>query len=76
MTALADGFQFSPQAADDALFQPGNVTLGDAQLVGYLFLGVLSLTVQAKDGHIHRTAFRRSGKQRRQPQTGGGCAAQ
>ncbi len=27
-------------------------------------------------GHIHRTAFRRSGKQRRQPQTVAGCAEQ
>ena len=27
-------------------------------------------------GHIHRTAFRRSGKQRRQPQTAAGCAEQ
>lgn len=34
-------FQVPAQPVDDALFQPGYVGLGDAQVVGHLLLGVL-----------------------------------
>ena len=36
---------------DDALLQPGDVGLGDAQLVGHLLLGVLLAGAQAKAQH-------------------------
>lgn len=44
------------QTADDALFEPGNIALGDAQRVGDLLLGVLRLVVEA-EAQLHDAAF-------------------
>ena len=41
-----------------------------------LNLTLLTLVMASLAGHIHRTAFRRFGKQRRQQQTAAGCAEQ
>ena len=36
------------QAADNFLFQPGNIGLGDAQQIRHLLLGVLAITADAE----------------------------
>ena len=56
--SLLHAYHFLVQALDDALFEPGNITLGDPQQIRHLFLRALRLVVQPK-AQFHNALFPR-----------------